>query len=110
VAVINNIPMRIKNSTEWKGARWLEKGSRWHVYLEDIVTGVQFIHETKVLMSAVGAYTNPHDPNIPGLESFEGQVVHTARWEKDYDLRGRNVVIFGNGCQSILVDYSTLPS
>lgn len=50
-------------------------------------------------MSAVGGYTNPKYPELPGLDSFQGQVVHTAKWQQEYDLRGRDVVIIGNGCE-----------
>lgn len=53
-----------------------------------------------MLVSAVGGYTNPKLPSIPGLDSFQGPVVHTARWDKDYDLRGLNVAVIGNGCES----------
>lgn len=51
-----------------------------------------------MLISAVGGYTNPKLPILPGLEEFTGPVVHTAKWSKDYDLRGLNVVVVGNGC------------
>lgn len=100
VAVQHNIPSHIEFRTEWKGARWIEKISKWHVYLEDLDSGLHFVHETKVLVSAVGGYTNPKYPDLPGLSSFQGQVVHTAKWEREYDLRDRNVVVVGNGCKS----------
>lgn len=78
----------------------MEASSTWHVYLNDLKTGKDFVHEAKVLVSAVGGYTNPKYPVLPGIEKFEGPVVHTARWDRDYDLRGRNVAVVGNGCQS----------
>ncbi|OQD76773.1 hypothetical protein PENANT_c118G06293 [Penicillium antarcticum] len=83
---------------EWKGAQWVEASSKWHVYLCDLKTGEEFIHEAKVLISAVGGYTNPKFPVLPGLGRFEGPVVHTAQWNKEYGLRGLNVAVVGNGC------------
>jgi cation diffusion facilitator CzcD-associated flavoprotein CzcO len=69
------------------------------VYLEDLDTGRRFLHVAKILVSAVGGYTNPKYPTLPGVENFDGSVVHTANWDKNYDLKGKNVVIIGNGCR-----------
>lgn len=98
VARAYHVPERTRLRTEWKGAKWIESSSSWHVYLTDMQTGEDFIHKAKVLISAVGGYTNPKYPELPGIENFQGPVVHTARWDKDYDLRGRNVAVVGNGC------------
>jgi cation diffusion facilitator CzcD-associated flavoprotein CzcO len=65
----------------------------------DLETGESFIHEAKVLVSAVGGYTNPKYPTLPGIATFQGPVVHTAKWDQDYDLKGRQVVVIGNGCK-----------
>ena len=81
----------------------MESSGTWHVQLCDLNTEQDFVHEAKVLISAVGGYTNPNLPVLPGLEEFEGPVVHTARWDKEYDLRGLNVAVVGNGCLSHLL-------
>ncbi|KAJ5898761.1 hypothetical protein N7495_003505 [Penicillium taxi] len=98
VANAYRVPERTRLQTEWKGAKWMECSNTWHIYLSDLKTGNDFIHEAKVLISAVGGYTNPKYPVLPGIENFEGPVVHTAKWDKDYDLRGRKVAVIGNGC------------
>ncbi|PGH14620.1 hypothetical protein AJ79_02955 [Helicocarpus griseus UAMH5409] len=95
-----NVSQHTSLRTEWRGAKWIEKISRWHVYLEDIATGQQYIHEAKILISAVGGYTNPKYPSLQGMESFQGPIVHTARWDKSYDFRGLDVVVIGNGCSA----------
>jgi hypothetical protein len=59
------------------------------------------VHEAKILMSAVGGYTNAKYPRLHGIDKFKGPVVHTAKWDQTYDLEGRNVVIIGNGCEFI---------
>jgi cation diffusion facilitator CzcD-associated flavoprotein CzcO len=98
VAVAHGVPEQTKFRTEWKGAKWMESSSTWHVYLYDLNTEQEFCHEAKLLISGVGGYTNPNLPVLPGLESFEGPVVHTAKWDKEYNLRGLNVAVIGNGC------------
>lgn len=87
----------------------MESSCTWHVQLCDLNTGQEFLHEAKVLISAVGGYTNPNLPMLPGLERFEGPVVHTAKWDQEYDLQGLNVAVVGNGCLSpLLMHFSNL--
>ncbi|RDW70957.1 hypothetical protein BP6252_07520 [Coleophoma cylindrospora] len=100
VASRYHVPSRITLNTEWKGAQWSEKTSRWQVYLEDTRSGTRFVHEAKILVSAVGGYTNPRYPSLPGIESFQGTIVHTARWDQEHNLRGKNVIVIGNGCSA----------
>jgi len=40
-------------------------------------------------------------PEIPGIESFEGTVVHTTRWDDDLDLTGRRAAVIGTGATAV---------
>lgn len=50
---------------------------------------------------ASGPLHVPQYPNIKGLDTFKGKVFHSARWEHDYDLTGKNVVSIGTGGSAI---------
>lgn len=54
-----------------------------------------------LVVSAVGALSNPSIPKLPGLERFQGKVMHSARWDHDHDLRGKNVAVIGTGASAI---------
>ncbi|MGQ0774298.1 MAG: flavin-containing monooxygenase [Pseudonocardiales bacterium] len=54
-----------------------------------------------VLVSGAGALSNPSIPDIPGLDSFQGTVFHSARWNHDYDVRDRRVAVVGTGASAI---------
>ncbi|MGH3940365.1 MAG: flavin-containing monooxygenase [Pseudonocardiaceae bacterium] len=54
-----------------------------------------------VLVSGAGALSEPSIPDIPGLDSFQGTVFHSARWDHDYDVRGRRVAVVGTGASAI---------
>lgn len=75
-----------------------EDGGVWHSQTDngDELTA-------RVLVSAVGALSNPAYPRIPGLESFAGKVMHTAEWDDDYDLAGKRVAVIGSGASAIQV-------
>ena len=43
----------------------------------------------------------PSLPNIKGLDNFKGAVFHSAQWNHDYDLTGKNVCVIGTGASAI---------
>ncbi|MFE1883744.1 flavin-containing monooxygenase [Streptomyces diastatochromogenes] len=56
-----------------------------------------------VVVSATGPLSDPKIPAIPGLDSFPGKVFHSARWDHDYDLRGKRVAMVGTGASAIQI-------
>jgi cation diffusion facilitator CzcD-associated flavoprotein CzcO len=55
----------------------------------------------RVLVAAGGPLFSPKLPDVEGLDDFEGKVFHSARWDHDYDLRGRRVAAIGTGASAI---------
>jgi len=62
-------------------------------------TGEQ--HEAEILISGVGQLSLPKMPNIPGRETFAGDSFHSARWNHDVDLDGKDVAVVGNAASAI---------
>jgi cation diffusion facilitator CzcD-associated flavoprotein CzcO len=54
-----------------------------------------------VLIGGMGAFSEPSIPPLAGLDSFEGKVFHSARWDHAYDLGGRDVAVIGTGASAI---------
>ena len=54
-----------------------------------------------VLVSAVGALSEPKTPQLPGIERFLGRIFHSARWDHDYDLTNKRVGVLGTGASAI---------
>ena len=54
-----------------------------------------------VLIDASGPIADPSVPELPGLDTFTGELFHSARWNHDVDLTGRNVVVVGTGASAI---------
>ena len=49
------------------------------------------------LVSAVGQLSQPKMPQIRGMDSFSGKVMHSARWDWTYDYRDKNIAVIGSG-------------
>jgi cation diffusion facilitator CzcD-associated flavoprotein CzcO len=54
-----------------------------------------------LLVTACGQLTRPSIPALPGIDDFEGPSFHSAEWEHDVDLAGRNVAVVGTGASAI---------
>ena len=63
----------------------------------------------RYVVGATGVFSQPKPPDIDGLDSFEGTVMHTARWDHDQDLRGRRVAVIGTGASAVQVIPSIAP-
>ena len=63
------------------------------------------IVRAKIVVSGVGGLVEPKvwPSNVPGIDEFEGQVAHTARWNDNIDFRDKDVVVIGSGCSSAQV-------
>jgi cation diffusion facilitator CzcD-associated flavoprotein CzcO len=57
----------------------------------------------RVVVSAVGGLVDPALPDIKGIESFGGEIFHTARWNHDYELTGKRVAVIGTGASAVQV-------
>ena len=49
------------------------------------------------VVAATGILHHPAYPDIQGLDSFKGDMFHTARWDHDVSLEGKRVGIIGTG-------------
>jgi cation diffusion facilitator CzcD-associated flavoprotein CzcO len=78
-------------------ARWDDAARRWQVR----TTAGDF--RARVLISAAGALADPTYPDIPGLDTFAGTVMHSARWDDTHDLRGERVAVVGTGASAIQI-------
>ncbi len=65
-----------------------------------LTTGAGEELEFDVVIAATGILHKPAFPDIEGLESFEGDRFHSARWDHSVQLAGRKVGIIGTGSTS----------
>jgi 4-hydroxyacetophenone monooxygenase len=57
--------------------------------------------EGSVLVNALGTFNNPLHPTFEGQDSFRGQILHPARWPRDFDATGKRIAIIGNGSTGV---------
>ena len=81
--------------TEVKSVVWDESAKLWEIKA-DGPEGPRVWHANAVIAS-VGFLSRPNMPSIEGIETFEGNAFHTARWPAGLDLKGKRVAVIGTG-------------
>lgn len=119
---------KIQLNTDVKEIRWIDDAEEWEVTLTHLAPGIGDLPSlerdnllardgehcvyvkteavrAKVVVSGVGGLVEPKTwpKDIPGIESFEGEIMHTARWDSNVDLQGKDVVVIGSGCSAAQV-------
>ena len=87
---------KIRFGVELTGAHWDERERRWTATTKD---GREFV--AQFLVSGVGGLHIPQVPELPGIANFKGQTWHSARWNHEYDLRGKKVAVVGTGASAV---------
>lgn len=87
---------KIRFGCRMTGARWDEAAGEWEIEIDGAPTV-----RARFLVAGVGGLSEPQLPDVPGLESFAGEVFHSARWRHDLDLRGKRIAVVGTGASAI---------
>lgn len=115
---------KIELNTDVEQCRWLEAEQMWEVTLRHLVHGMgdlghkdrskvlsergeaavyssTEIVRAKVVVSAVGGLVEPRGwPDVPGYDTFNGSIFHSARWDDSVDFTDKDVVVVGTGCSA----------
>lgn len=74
------------------------ENGRWKIEMADGSTD-----EADFVIAATGVLHRPAYPDFPGLDSFDGAVFHSARWDHDVPLAGKRVGVVGTGSSAIQI-------
>ncbi|KAI0154842.1 hypothetical protein GGR57DRAFT_502038 [Xylariaceae sp. FL1272] len=91
----------IKTCHRVVGAWWDESQGLWDLKVQNLETGEEFKDYAHILIDASGILNNWRWPSIPNLNTFQGELIHTANWPKDFDYTNKTVAVIGNGSSGI---------
>lgn len=76
-------------------AEWNEPLKHWQLKTS------QGDYVARTVIFSTGPINEPQIPKIKGIESFKGEMFHSARWNHDYDLTGKRIAVIGTGASAI---------
>lgn len=96
------IAERIVYSTKVVSADWSSSDARWTLALTtpdgDRTVTADFVY----LCSGYYNYDRGYRPDFPGIDDFDGQVVHPQFWPSDgLDVQGKKVTVIGSGATAM---------
>lgn len=86
---------KIEFNNELISAKWDEVKHIWNLETS------KGQYQAKTVLFTTGPITEPSMPKLKGIESFKGEMFHSARWNHDYDLTGKRVAVIGTGASAI---------
>ena len=85
-------------NTQVLSAEWDSDSDAWRV---EVSTGETFV--VRYLITALGLLSKANYPDIKGLETFKGELTHTAKWSPELVVDNKNVGVIGCGSTGVQV-------
>jgi monooxygenase len=103
VASDHGIDAKIRYGHRVVAANWSTPEARWTVEIEQgperrkttITCGFVW------MCSGYYDYEAGYLPPFPGVERFQGRIVHPQKWTDDIDYKGKQVVVIGSGATAV---------
>ncbi|KAK9446894.1 uncharacterized protein V1518DRAFT_435533 [Limtongia smithiae] len=80
-----------------------ETTSQWRVAVEDIATGAISHDSCDLLYACIGSLNDWKWPEIPGINTFNGTLLHSAAWDDTWDATDKTVAVIGSGSSAIQI-------
>jgi cation diffusion facilitator CzcD-associated flavoprotein CzcO len=100
-ARVYGIDQKIRFNHKVVSATWSSADACWTVTVaggpESKTITCRFLY----LCAGYYDYDEGYTPTFPGLERFQGRIVHPQKWTNDIDYQGKRVVVIGSGATAV---------
>lgn len=93
---VDAMELNFWTGTEFAGATYDHDERRWNAFLRRADGTERVMHPRHIVM-ATGVSGIPSIPDMPGLNDFEGDVIHSSSYRAGSDYAGRSAVVIGTG-------------
>lgn len=95
----NGLMPHIRYGHRVTSAQWSSQDKRWTVQATRSDTGESLTVTAGFLWMCAGYYDHDkaYTPQWPGMQDFQGPIVHPQHWPQDLDYAGKRVVVIGSG-------------
>ncbi len=99
----HNIEKKIRFNQKVVKASWSSETARWTVESRHSETGEASVMACNFLMMCSGYYSYDagYTPDFPGVQQFQGTIIHPQKWPENLDYSGKQVVVIGSGATAV---------
>ncbi len=96
------IDRHIRFNTRVEQADWSEKKQEWTLSLREGGGELRRLRCNFLLMcTGYYDYAAGYMPDFPGLQNYQGRLIHPQHWPADLNYRGKKIVIIGSGATAV---------
>jgi len=95
-AYADAMELNVWGGTEIKSGTYDEATGQWTVVMSRS-DGTERALKPRHVVFATGVSSIPIQPKLPGLESFQGTVMHSGDYQNGHDWKGKNAIVIGTG-------------
>ncbi|KAL3476527.1 hypothetical protein BJX99DRAFT_258273 [Aspergillus californicus] len=92
---------KVQLNTKLLSSVWNDDEGKWMLKLQR--GGAVFEDKADIVLNGSGVLSNWKWPDIEGLHTFQGKILHTANWDPNYDYTDKKVAVIGNGSSGLQV-------
>lgn len=86
-------------------AAWNDIENVWEATILNLQTKERTTRRAKVLVSGVGSLSVPKTCDLPGVDTYEGKLFHSAQWDHSFDWNDKDVVVLGTSQYAVLANH-----
>lgn len=101
VAHKHGIDSHIRFGSHVRSADWDSATDTWTVTVDEAGGAVTYRSRFVFFGSGYYNYDDGYTPEFPGIETFDGTVVHPQHWPGNLDYTGKRVVVIGSGATAV---------
>lgn len=97
-----NLDEKVQFNSTVTSTVWNDDTSQWKIKIQS-ADGTVRDDTADILINGSGILNHWRWPDIQGLHSFQGTLVHSAAWDPTIDWTGKRVALIGNGSSGIQI-------
>ena len=91
-----SMELNVWTSTTFLDAQYDENKKKWNAKIKLSDGSIKLMRPKHIVM-AIGVSSIPNRVKIPGIDNFQGELMHSSDYMNGKDYKGKNVVVFGTG-------------
>ncbi|KAL3724513.1 hypothetical protein ACJRO7_029653 [Eucalyptus globulus] len=88
-----------------EAASYLENEGKWKVEARNTSTQDKEVYGARFLVVATGENSEGFIPELPGLDGFEGKIIHSSEYKSGKDYENKEVLVVGCGNSGMEISY-----